>query len=590
MKKRSFQKSMLMGNTAVVTLVVVVLFICANLYLIHEDAKRIQQQTESNASSILEQIRITIDGVNEICLQLSANSYIIRIFEGLPNLEGNVFEKSPELDAQTKAFMWSYLIKKDSLHRIILYSNSGDFTYVGSAVDREYMEKNQVLNSLSVQAREYFDSGAQSFYLRSYPRDVLIPAQDKYIISITREIKNLISLPSEVKGYVEAQVAIRALGNALSLLPNQCEGYLVDEKSGKVLFAYQQTEEGIAALRDNRFEKGFFYTEVPVENLGINLVLAQSKSVQNGFISVMFGVSLLLSVLVIFAVAFGQYFTIKNTSKPITELCQLIESVNVSRMNLFDFTLDFQEDSDEVRRLSRAFQQLLEALKRVTEQHIFDATSAAKATLYALQSQINPHFFHNMLAVIASLAEEGDNEKIVKVCGKLSQNLRYVSSFSETEVPLNDEVSNAISYLELMKIRYEEKLEYSIQYIGDDSVPLVPKFILQPLLENSFRNGFKKTFPWQLFLEVYTTSDLWYVKLIDNGVGMDVAALEKIRGKIAQIKKESTRLIIEELKIGGLSIPNICMRLFLLYRENMIFEVDSVQGEYFQIRIGGRLN
>ena len=53
MKKRSFQKSMLMGNTAVVTLVVVVLFICANLYLIHEDAKRIQQQTESNASSIL---------------------------------------------------------------------------------------------------------------------------------------------------------------------------------------------------------------------------------------------------------------------------------------------------------------------------------------------------------------------------------------------------------------------------------------------------------------------------------------------------------------------------------------------------------
>ena len=89
-----------------------------------------------------------------------------------------------------------------------------------------------------------------------------------------------------MKGYVEAQVAIHALGNAFSLLPNQCEGYLVDEKSGKVLFAYQQTEEGIAALRDNRFEKGFFYTEVPVGNLGINLVLAQSKSVQNGFISV----------------------------------------------------------------------------------------------------------------------------------------------------------------------------------------------------------------------------------------------------------------------------------------------------------------
>ena len=102
MKKRSFQKSMLMGNTAVVTLVVVVLFICANLYLIHEDAKRIQQQTESNASSILEQIRITIDGVNEICLQLSANSYIIRIFEGLPNLEDNVFEKSPELLKQRR--------------------------------------------------------------------------------------------------------------------------------------------------------------------------------------------------------------------------------------------------------------------------------------------------------------------------------------------------------------------------------------------------------------------------------------------------------------------------------------------------------
>lgn len=68
-----------------------------------------------------------------------------------------------------------------------------------------------------------------------------------------------------------------------------------------------------------------------------------------------------------------------------------------------------------------------------------------------------------------------------------------------------------------------------------------------------------------------------------GGVGKD-------KGKDCSNKKESTRLIIEELKIGGLSIPNICMRLFLLYRENMIFEVDSVQGEYFQIRIGGRLN
>ena len=55
------------------------------------------------------------------------------------------------------------------------------------------MEKNQVLNSLSVQAREYFDSGAQSFYLRSYPRDVLIPAQDQIHYFDYKEIKNLIS-------------------------------------------------------------------------------------------------------------------------------------------------------------------------------------------------------------------------------------------------------------------------------------------------------------------------------------------------------------------------------------------------------------
>ena len=72
-----------------------------------------------------------------------------------------------------------------------------------------------------------------------------------------------------------------------------------------------------------------------------------------------------------------------------------------------------------------------------------------------------------------------------------------------------------------MKIRYEDKFQYSMSYVGEIQNCHLPKFIIQPLLENCFAHGFRnKEFPWQINIQIYCTEECWEVQIQDNGCGI----------------------------------------------------------------------
>lgn len=137
---------------------------------------------------------------------------------------------------------------------------------------------------------------------------------------------------------------------------------------------------------------------------------------------------------------------------------------------------------------SRARRERAEALEREAEQLRSQLT---EARLESLRMQINPHFFHNTLHTISTMAGR-DPEGIRRATARLSDLMRYVLSTSDQqEVPLDEELDVLESYLDIQKLRLDERLEVTIEVDPATRMALVPTLLLQPLAENAVKHGFE---------------------------------------------------------------------------------------------------
>ncbi len=116
-----------------------------------------------------------------------------------------------------------------------------------------------------------------------------------------------------------------------------------------------------------------------------------------------------------------------------------------------------------------------------------------KAELDALHSKINPHFLYNALNSIADLSVT-DGRKARKMTIALADLFRYSINYSNHNYStVKEEIEMAEVYLAIEKIRFEDQLTYSIQSNGGADHFLVPRFLLQPVVENAVKHGLKAT-------------------------------------------------------------------------------------------------
>lgn len=116
-----------------------------------------------------------------------------------------------------------------------------------------------------------------------------------------------------------------------------------------------------------------------------------------------------------------------------------------------------------------------------------------KAELDALHSKINPHFLYNALNSIADLSIT-DGKKARKMTIALADLFRYSINYSDHNYStIQEEVEMVRVYLEIEKIRFEDQLNYSIQLEEDVNHYLIPRFLLQPVVENAVKHGLKAT-------------------------------------------------------------------------------------------------
>lgn len=226
----------------------------------------------------------------------------------------------------------------------------------------------------------------------------------------------------------------------------------------------------------------------------------------------------------------------------------------------------------ELDELTDSLNTMAEKLGEQIEQNIQKQQNLQKAEMKALQAQIAPHFMYNTLDTILSLAEDGQNEEVVKTTLALSSFFRLSLNKGRDWVSVAEEKSHVESYLAIQKMRYGAILEYAIEMEEDILDESMLKILLQPLVENAIYHGIKKTRRGGMIrLTGWREAHHLVFTVEDNGLGMEREELAKLR---------------RNLKHYDVSNPEMGFGLYNVFRRiQLYYEIDdglTVESEYNQ--------
>lgn len=275
-----------------------------------------------------------------------------------------------------------------------------------------------------------------------------------------------------------------------------------------------------------------------------------------------------------------------SLSNPIKKLEKTVCSLDLNRLEESKLP-EYKDNIQELTSLYESFDKMKENLQSSLQNTIEARTQAVNAKMLALQSQMNPHFLYNTLSSISILAEDGENEKVVKMCEDLSMLLRYIASGNSAMVTIEEELKHTISYMNLIKVKYEERIQFRLEIEDKMKEIKVPKLMIQPLVENSVKYGLNVTPPWIIGIYGICKNGYWYLEVKDNGTGFSDEYLDNFRKEAKGISDENRP--IPELEVNGMGILNLYLRLWLLYGDKMFFEIGNHALGGAQITIGGPL-
>ncbi|RFN58796.1 sensor histidine kinase [Marixanthomonas ophiurae] len=173
--------------------------------------------------------------------------------------------------------------------------------------------------------------------------------------------------------------------------------------------------------------------------------------------------------------------------------------------------------------------------------------------LKALRSQMNPHFVHNSLNAIQYFIQRNEVELSENYLSKFSQLIRLFFEYSRRQtVTINEELELLTNYLEIEKLRFEEKLNYRVSVCEkiDIEEQLIPSMLLQPIVENAVNHGLfhKKDNGTVKILFKQLKEDTYQVTIKDDGIGINKAkSVYKASSKNYQ--SNSSKVLYERLDL-----------------------------------------
>lgn len=245
-----------------------------------------------------------------------------------------------------------------------------------------------------------------------------------------------------------------------------------------------------------------------------------------------------------------------------------------------DFSQQVQvAGNDEISELSETFNSMVRDMKEMIDRNYVMVLREKESELNALQAQINPHFLYNTLDSLYWQAVEGEQDELAENILALSELFRLVLSSGQSEITVRQEIALVSSYLHIQKMRFSQKLDYSISVSEDMMQYSISKLILQPFVENAIVHGLERLDSWGgVQVRGELKDGMLHFVIADNGTGMT-------EERIAEILFDNEDTRYANQRVGHYAIRNVKERMMLRHGKNATLEIQSAPGEGTRVSI-----
>ncbi|SEO90655.1 sensor histidine kinase [Paenibacillus sp. OV219] len=240
-------------------------------------------------------------------------------------------------------------------------------------------------------------------------------------------------------------------------------------------------------------------------------------------------------------------------------------------------------NTDEIGLLARKMQSMMETIDQLILQEYRLELANKTNQLKALQAQINPHFLYNAMQSIGTQALQGNAHKTYSLITLLAKMMRYSMTTDETEVRLEREVQHVLAYLDLQKERFGEQLHVETSFSPETMNIVVPKMLLQPIVENYFKHGYTGGVQTgEIRITSAIQDEMLVLEIMDNGKGIESDELarlaEMLTGEqdvnvIHTFTEEAEGSVID--KSGSIGLMNVIARLRLYNGQDAQIKLDK---------------
>lgn len=461
-------------------------------------------------------------------------------------------------------------------HQMLISSIAGELS-----IERNFSTKNapewfrlytRLLNTVGSLSETYIPPHQELYYKRTSD------AANQTVVTLVRKTSGL-ETGYKNRGLLFFNVRLSdfvSLTRSLDLYPRMETVILTD--TGRVIHDSASlvtgSDERINLLRGCTSEQSLTlgttrYMTVPstMKGSGWNIYALIPWSVYTAEIQ-NYTIFILLFGLAVFVAGFIMTWLLSaRISAPVENLSHTMKAIQNGNINQRADIIS----SDEIGQLSGTFNTMLDQINRLIEEEYQLKVRQQDAQMKALQAQINPHFLYNILQSIASIAALHHLPEVSTMANSLGKMMRYSIKTEENTTTLGDELIHVSHYLEIQKIRFQNRLEYTIDSCEAYSRYPLLKLTLQPLIENAVIHGFTAQHTiLSIYIRVFQENHYLIIEISDDGAGMTEEILSQIRQSISD---SSTGFYSNARPSIGLA--NVAARLKLYYRRQAVLEIDS---------------
>ena len=382
---------------------------------------------------------------------------------------------------------------------------------------------------------------------RSHPDEMVIRKsfQEWNADEISMQMARSIWVNEECRGFLGAVVTEEGFVKILSGSYDAQNGIALLDNFWEEIYSTRAAKEKslVQTLRARRMSDGnlwkstdgmsFFIREIG--DSGLFLVMGKDVVFTDDVMQAMFATIVFLALLstalcLIMASVMSSYLT-----APIDRLTRTMQCVESGDL---DARVDTMR-KDELGQLSRNFDRMTGELKRYMKMQVRQQQEINDSNIAMMHAQLNPHFLYNTLDTMKWVAKANHVPELATMSSSLAKILRM--SISDNKfATMAQEMKLVEYYVEIQQLRFADSFNFDMELPMELEDCIVPKLIVQPIVENAIIHGLKERQEGQVFVNVFERDAKLWIEVVDDGCGMDEEMIkllnsrdrEKLKGHI----------------------------------------------------------